>query len=120
MIEPSGEHARPPAGPRPPAPPATGGPDHTPDPRDAGHPIQVHLGGVRLGDLGHPVVDALLLNAILLRRSAASRWLEEHDVQSADVEAAFPQRSGRRPTSYDSPETRERRACFARTGAAPR
>ncbi|HEU0316877.1 MAG TPA: hypothetical protein VFR49_06080 [Solirubrobacteraceae bacterium] len=43
-----------------------------------------------LGDLGHPVVDALLLNAILLRRSAAARWLEDHDVRSAEVEAAFP------------------------------
>ena len=61
-----------------------------PDPRDPGPPIQVHLGGVLLGDLGHPVVDALLLNAILLRRSAVGRWLEEREVRSADVEAGFP------------------------------
>lgn len=50
----------------------------------------VHVGGVLIGDLGAQTVDALLLNAILLRGTAVGTWLEQRGIRSADVEADFP------------------------------
>lgn len=49
------------------------------------------LGELRLGDLGHPRVDARLLTAILLRDGRVATWLRERGVQAEDVEDAFPE-----------------------------
>lgn len=100
MTEPSAESFRPPGGPRPPAPPGAADPRPGPDPRDPGPPIQVHIGGVLIGDLGNQAVDALLLNAIVLRGTAVGSWLEQHGVRSADVEATFPGATWPLPDRY--------------------
>jgi len=43
-----------------------------------------------LGDLGNRLVDAQLLNAILVRDGAVSAWLRHRGVDRSDLEAAFP------------------------------
>lgn len=88
--EPETRGARPPGGPRPPAPPATGEPGGLPDPADPGPPIVVRLNEKPFGDLGNRRVDASLLVAILRRGSAVAAWLQDHDVRSVLVDAAFP------------------------------
>lgn len=70
----------PPGGPRPPAPPATGDPGRRPDPADPGPAIPVQLNGWRVGDLGHPRVDAKVLAAIVLCGGPVGEWLDAHGV----------------------------------------
>jgi hypothetical protein len=89
MPEPEPQFGRPPGGPPPPAPPATGAP-HGVDPSDPGPPILVTLGRQVVGDLGHPRVDARLLQAILLRDGHVARWLRAQGVDAAAVERGFP------------------------------
>lgn len=80
----------PPTGP-PPAPPGLGEPPGgDPDPSDPGPPIVVMLDDLGLGDLGNAVVDARLLQAILLRDGTVARWLRSVGVDLGSVEAAFP------------------------------
>jgi hypothetical protein len=43
-----------------------------------------------LGDLGHPRVDARLVNAVVLRGSAVSRWLRDRGVDTDSLVKAFP------------------------------
>ena len=52
--------------------------------------MPVALGGLLLGDLGHPRVDARLLSAILLRDGRVAAWLRERGVEPENVEEAFP------------------------------
>jgi hypothetical protein len=89
MPEPHPASARPPGGPPPPAPPATGEP-HGVDLSHPGPPIPVALGPQLIGDLGHPLVDARLLRAILLRDGHVARWLRERGLDDDAVERAFP------------------------------
>src|SRR4051794_15943093 len=81
---------RPPGPPGPPAPPATGEPPRGPDPADPGPAITASLGGLLLGDLGHPAIDAGLVSAILLRDGRVGAWLRTHGVDLEALDAAFP------------------------------
>ncbi len=92
MPEPHPASGRPPSRPpRPPAPPATGEPGRkAPDPADLGPPIMVRLDDLILGDLGHPVVDADLLSAILLRNQRVGQWLTSRGVDLDALNEAFP------------------------------
>lgn len=88
--EPKPAFGPPAGGGRPPAPPGTDEPGGRPDPSDPGPPIPVYLGGVPLGDLGHPRVDSRLLTALLLRGGEVARWLEARGAGRAALSAAFP------------------------------
>src|SRR5215211_1753429 len=92
MREPETQAAghRPPGGAKPPAPPGTDEPRHRPDLRNPGPPITVRLDDVLLGDLGNQRVDALLLNALLLRGGRVGTWLEHQGSSPAQVEKTFP------------------------------
>jgi hypothetical protein len=74
----------------PPAPPGVDEPGHRPDPRDPGRPITVRLDDWLVGDLGHPRVDARLLDAVLLRDGRVGRWLQDRGVSINDLEESFP------------------------------
>jgi hypothetical protein len=93
----------PPGGPRPPAPPASGEPGRGPDPADPGPPITVHVGGMMLGDLGHPRVDAKILTAILMRNSSVGDWLRARGVSLEDLD---PPPVVRRPDRPRAPSAR--------------
>jgi hypothetical protein len=47
------------------------------------------VASLRVGDLGHQVVDARLLLAILLRDGPLGRWLAERGVTREAVERGF-------------------------------
>lgn len=79
MPEPDPAVSSPPPAAPPPAPPTTGESARGPDPRDPGPPVPVSLGGHALGDLGHPRVDARLLQALLLRDGEVARWRDRAD-----------------------------------------
>lgn len=59
------------------------------DPSDPGPPIPVRLGGERLGDLGHPRVDARPLLAIVLRGGRVAERLAIAGVDEAEVRRGF-------------------------------
>lgn len=86
MPEPRAAGAPPPGGPRPPAPPAAGDPGRGPDPADPGPPISVRLNDLRLGDLGHPRVDAKLLTAIVMLGGEVGSWLRARGVTPERLE----------------------------------
>jgi hypothetical protein len=48
------------------------------------------LGELHLGKLGHRDADARLLWAVAIREGRVGRWLTDHDLDAAEVEAAFP------------------------------
>ncbi len=71
-----------------------------PQPRDQdlarelrdGHPVPVYLGhppAQGIGDLGHPAVDARLLELMLVKDTPGARLLREHGIDEAAVHAAF-------------------------------
>jgi hypothetical protein len=88
--------ARPPGGSPPPAPPGTADPSNAPEPAP---PQPIRLDERLLGDVGHPLVDTLVLSAILSRQGPVGRWLNERGVNLFDLHEAFPTRP--RPTSAD-------------------
>jgi ATP-dependent Clp protease ATP-binding subunit ClpA len=64
--------------------------DHAQALRD-GHPVMVALADERrpIGDLGHPRVDAHLLELMLVKDTPAARLLREHGIDEARLRAAF-------------------------------
>jgi ATP-dependent Clp protease ATP-binding subunit ClpC len=54
-----------------------------------GRPVIVSLDGTPLGDLGHPNVDARLLELLLAGDTAAGRLLREHGIDESRVRAAL-------------------------------
>jgi len=50
----------------------------------------VRLDDLLLGDLGHPLVDAHLLAAVLIRGGRVAEWLRSCGVGLDEVEGAFP------------------------------
>ncbi|MEA2221111.1 MAG: ATP-dependent Clp protease ATP-binding subunit ClpC [Solirubrobacteraceae bacterium] len=75
----------------PPADPLRAAPtDHAQQLRD-GRPVAVMLlpGPYPIGDLGHPAVDARLLELMLVNDSRAARLLRDHGIDEAAVRAAL-------------------------------
>lgn len=60
----------------------------------SGHPVAVRLGGdgLALGDLGHPSLDAALLELMLVQDSAAARLLRAHGIDELVLRETFAPR----------------------------
>jgi ATP-dependent Clp protease ATP-binding subunit ClpA len=58
----------------------------------SGHPVAVRLGGdaVPLGDLGHPNLDAALLELLLVNDTLAARLLRAHGIDEQVLRETFP------------------------------
>jgi ATP-dependent Clp protease ATP-binding subunit ClpA len=58
----------------------------------SGHPVAVRLGGdgLPLGDLGHPSLDAALLELLLVNDSVAARLLRAHGIDEQVLRETFP------------------------------
>ena len=106
MPEPDPAVSSPPPAAPPPAPPTTGEPARGPDPRDQGPPVPVSLGGHALGDLGHPRVDARLLQALLLRDGEVARWRDRADWTTRQLSPSSRGPGGRwSPAASDGSQT---------------
>jgi ATP-dependent Clp protease ATP-binding subunit ClpA len=70
--------------------------DHAQELRD-GHPVSVTLGAdaIPIGDLGHPRVDARLLELMLACDTPAARFLSAHGVDALRLRAALGPRDDR-------------------------
>jgi len=63
----------------------------------SGHPVTVRLGGdgLALGDLGHPSLDAALLELMLVNDTTAARLLRAHGIDELVLRETFAQRDTR-------------------------
>jgi hypothetical protein len=87
------ERARAAAGqPRPAMSQAPFGPGNHVHALRSGHPVAVRLGGdgLPLGDLGHPNLDAALLELLLVSDSLAARLLRAHGIDEQVLRETFP------------------------------
>jgi hypothetical protein len=59
-----------------------------------GHPVAVRLGGdgQALGDLGHPKLDAALLELMLVNDTTAARLLRAHGIDEVVLRETFAPR----------------------------